>query len=163
MIEAVNSTIAAATLTRALPEQVEAQRPVAVTPVQVAQRAAPTAPYVSPYISMNMVYDKAVLQLRNGDTGEVENQFPSENQLRAYQRAQAEARRTGEQVRRPTQAEVREIAPADVDAYEEVEAIKPAPVKQPQSAPTSTAAAEPAPAAPAPTSESTTTTFSTEV
>ncbi len=135
MIEAVNSTIAAATVSRALPEQAISGRDVAVSPVQ-AQKAAPTAPYVSPYISVNVDYNKAVLQLRNGETGEVENQFPSENQLRAYQRAQAQARRAGEQARTPTQSEVREISPVNnAIVTQKVEAPAEVELSQPQAQP----------------------------
>lgn len=45
----------------------------------------PLAPYISPYIAVNNDYNKAVLQLRDSETGDVINQFPSEQTLQARQ------------------------------------------------------------------------------
>lgn len=50
----------------------------------------PQAPYVSPYISINFDYDKAVLQIRDSDTGNVQEQFPTESRLAEIRRAQAQ-------------------------------------------------------------------------
>ncbi|MCB9988723.1 MAG: hypothetical protein H6868_05225 [Rhodospirillales bacterium] len=44
------------------------------------------APYVSPYIHVDLNYDKAVLQIRDSDTGDVLNQFPSQKRLEALAR-----------------------------------------------------------------------------
>ena len=86
MIEAVNSTIAASVVSRANVEQQSAARAAAeIEPVQQVVRA----PFVSPYISVDTNFDRAVLQIRDSETGDVVNQFPSQNQLEAYQRAQA--------------------------------------------------------------------------
>lgn len=89
MIEAVNSVISNAVLARGSAEQQSVVRSFAANPEKVQEVAQ--APYVSPYISMNIDYNKAVLQIRNSDTGDVIRQFPSESQLEAYRKAQAAA------------------------------------------------------------------------
>jgi hypothetical protein len=87
MIEAVNSVISSAPLIRGNAEQVAASNSFAANAVAVQTVARmPLAPYISPYISVNTDYDKAVLQLRDSDTGDVVTQFPSEQTLRARQR-----------------------------------------------------------------------------
>lgn len=89
MIEAVNSAVANATVLRASADQVSASRQI--QPVQVALPEAgvelPQAPYISPYISIDMNYDKAVLQIRDSETGDVVQQFPTESRLAEIRRA----------------------------------------------------------------------------
>lgn len=86
MIEAVNSVLSNVALTRVTAEQQSALRSFAANPERVQEIAK--APYISPYISMDVHYDRAVLQIRDSDTGDVVRQFPSESQLEAYRRAQ---------------------------------------------------------------------------
>ena len=81
MLEAVNSVLQTAPLTKGNNEQVSTVDSYAANPERT-QRVAPQAPYVSPYVYVDVNYNKAVLQLRNGDTGDVEDQFPSEAALR---------------------------------------------------------------------------------
>ncbi len=96
MIEAVNSVIANASLLRGNTEQVDASRAFASNPERVQEVVArsPSAPFVSPYISVDVRFDTAVLQIRDSDTGDVVSQFPSESAMAARQRqaAQAEGR-----------------------------------------------------------------------
>lgn len=87
MIEAVNSVISNAVLARGSAEQQSVARSYAANPERVQEVAR--APYVSPYISMDINYNKAVLQIRDSDTGDVVRQFPSESQMEAYRKAQA--------------------------------------------------------------------------
>ncbi len=89
MIEAVNSVLSNAVLARGSAEQQSVARSFAANPEKVQEVAQ--APFVSPYISVNVNYNKAVLQIRDGDTGDVVRQFPSESQLEAYRKAQAAA------------------------------------------------------------------------
>ena len=98
MLEAVNSVLQSAPFVRASSEQTSTADSFAANPERV-QRAAPQAPFVSPYIHMDVNFDKAVIQLRNGDTGDVIDQFPSESSLE--QRARQLAR---QQVSAETQA-----------------------------------------------------------
>ena len=91
MIEAVNSTIANAATSRAITETVDA---VSVAPVNAVlppapQSApeAPQAPYISPYISVDLNYNKAVLQIRDSETGDVQQQFPTESRLAQIRRS----------------------------------------------------------------------------
>jgi uncharacterized FlaG/YvyC family protein len=87
MIEAVNSVISNAVLARGSAEQQSVVRSFAANPERVQEVAQ--APYVSPYISMNIDHNKAVLQIRDSDTGDVIRQFPTESQMEAYRKAQA--------------------------------------------------------------------------
>ncbi|GJL84352.1 MAG: hypothetical protein DHS20C02_01270 [Micavibrio sp.] len=85
MIEAVNSVISNAPVIRASAEQVNSVR--AELPESVS--VGPQAPFVSPYISVDVNFDTAVLQIRDSDTGDVVRQFPSESTLTARRRAAA--------------------------------------------------------------------------
>jgi len=87
MIEAVNSVLSNASASRAVAEQQSTARSFAANP-QKTQESAVRTPYVSPYISYDRNYNKAVLQIRDSDTGDVLRQFPTQTQLRAYQTAQ---------------------------------------------------------------------------
>ena len=91
MIEAVNSVLSNAQLARGVVDQSSQARSIAANPERVQEVAK--APYVSPYIFMDVNFDRAVLQLRDADTGDVLRQYPSESQMQAYQRAQASSER----------------------------------------------------------------------
>ena len=86
MLEAVNTVLQNASATRAAAEQVSTADSYAANPERT-QRAAPQAPYVSPYIVVDVNYDKAVIQIRNGETGDVEGQYPSQSRLQQQARA----------------------------------------------------------------------------
>lgn len=86
MIEAVNSVLANAQLSRQAVEQSSSARSFAANPDRIQEVAQ--APFVSPYIQVDVNYNKAILQIRDGDTGDVLHQFPTENQLKAYRKAQ---------------------------------------------------------------------------
>lgn len=118
MLEAVNSVLQTAPLARAQIEQVSVADSYAANPER-AQRALPQAPYVSPYIYVDVAHNKAILQLRNGETGDVEGQFPSNATLEARARATSlrsdtTAQPSSTPVRESgsTQAFVRSTAPA---------------------------------------------------
>ena len=87
MIEAVNSVLANASAARPVVAQQSTSNSLSANPDRVQQSAVKT-PYVSPYISIDRQYNRAVLQIRDSDTGDVVRQFPTEGQLRAYQNAQ---------------------------------------------------------------------------
>lgn len=86
MIEAVNSVLSNASATRVAVEPNSTARSLAANPEKV-QEAAKT-PYISPYISIDRNYNKAVLQIRDSETGDVLRQYPTEGQLKAYRAAQ---------------------------------------------------------------------------
>jgi len=93
MIEAVNSVVSNASSLRGSAEQVSTVRSLAANPGRIQEVAVkapelPKAPYISPYISLDYNYDRAVLQIRDSDTGEVQDQFPTESRLAALQRAE---------------------------------------------------------------------------
>ncbi|MCB9996520.1 MAG: hypothetical protein H6869_08810 [Rhodospirillales bacterium] len=114
MIEAVNSVLQTAQFVRANAEQTSTADSYASNPERVQKvNTGPLAPYVSPYIYLDVNYDKAVIQLRNGDTGDVENQFPSQNQLEAAARA-AVQRASGQEQQAEAPRSQRESAQATV-------------------------------------------------
>ena len=84
MIEAVNSVIANASLSRGSVEQTSnVVRPKLEAP------ESPRAPFVSPRIAVNTDVNRAVLQIRDSETGDILTQFPSESRIRAIQAQQA--------------------------------------------------------------------------
>lgn len=87
MIEAVNSVLSNAPASRQIVEQQSTVRSNAANPDKI-QEAAVTTPYVSPYISLDRSSNRAVLQIRDSDTGDVLSQYPTKTQIRAYQNAQ---------------------------------------------------------------------------
>lgn len=87
MIEAVNSVVSNAQSLRGVAEQ---QSSVASSGLSQATSGdpnitAPQAPFISPYIVVDDRFDRAVLQVRDSDTGDVVRQFPTEGSLRAQQ------------------------------------------------------------------------------
>jgi hypothetical protein len=93
MLEAVHAVLQSAPAVRPQAEQVSTAESFAANPDR-AQKAPPLrAPYVSPYIFVDVALNKAVIQIRNGETGDVVGQFPTEASLRARASAaqQAEA------------------------------------------------------------------------
>ena len=87
MIEAVNSVLSNAPYTKAVVEQQSAANSFAANPDRI-QQASAQAPYISLYIKVDTNFDKAILQIRDSDTGDVVRQIPTESQLEAYRRAQ---------------------------------------------------------------------------
>lgn len=135
MLEAVNSVLQTAPLARGSAEQNSNARSFAANPEKIQE--APRAPYISPFIYVDVNYDKAVLQIRDSETGDVITQFPSESRLRAAlaQEAQSEAPRVDTSSF---------PAPSSVDR-----SFEPAPQQQTASAPEpqQQAASQPAPQA----------------
>ena len=102
MIEAVNSSLSNASVLRAPAEQVSTQRSLSSNPARLQEAAessvdVPKAPYISPYVVVDLDYNKAVLQIRDSDTGDVLTQFPSESRLQAIR---AQSLREGQQTAR---------------------------------------------------------------
>lgn len=116
MIEAANSAVSNASVVRGLSAQAVSSTSGNVAPPVEPQSVAdaPQAPFVSPYISVDLSSNKAVLQIRNSDTGDVEQQFPTESRLAEIRRAQVrqetqtqntEAVRQAPDVEAPAQSE----------------------------------------------------------
>lgn len=59
-------------------------------------REVPKAPYISPHISIDLAHNKVVLEIRDRDTGDVTQQFPTESRL--VQLSQAKARLEQQQI-----------------------------------------------------------------
>lgn len=89
MIEAVNSAIANSVLVRGNVEQGASTRASSAATVAASEpREMVLAPYISPFVYVDNQFNKAVLQIRDSDTGEVQRQFPSEQTLAARAAAQ---------------------------------------------------------------------------
>ena len=91
MIEAVNSAIANASLVRGAAEQLSTARAASASSnaQEAPSRPLPQAPFVSPFIFVDVNFDTAVIQIRDSDTGNVVDQFPSQSRLEALQRSEA--------------------------------------------------------------------------
>ena len=57
------------------------------------QTEPPKAPYISPFVKVDTEANKAVILIRDSDTGDVLTQFPSESAIKARQIADAERER----------------------------------------------------------------------
>ncbi|HOO49811.1 MAG TPA: hypothetical protein PLK94_00835 [Alphaproteobacteria bacterium] len=86
MIEAVNAISTNAQTLRAVAEQTATTQSFASNPARV-QAAAVIAPYLSPHVDLNGGSSKPIFIVRDSATGEHVRQFPTEGQIRAYQRA----------------------------------------------------------------------------
>ena len=84
MLEAVTTTLMNGVYTRVEAQKI-APQPVAVRPAPLVQSTV-AAPYISPYVMMSETSSRAILAVRDTATGNVTRQYPSERQLRAYQR-----------------------------------------------------------------------------
>ena len=86
MIEAVNSTVANATTVRGVVGQIDSASIASVATVLPASGSdaapsAPQAPFVSPYIAVDLNFNRPVLQIRDAQTGDVKQQFPTEARM----------------------------------------------------------------------------------
>lgn len=104
MIEAVNSVLSNVQASRGVVEQQSTARSLSANPDKT-QEVAKT-PYVSPYISIDRQSNRAILQIRDSDTGDVVRQFPTEGQLKAYRTAQEFSERQKAQA----EAEIRQAS-----------------------------------------------------
>lgn len=113
MIEAVNSSVASASILRAGAQQVNATVAAQIdATAPIAE--APKAPYISPHIAVDVSYNKAVLQIRDSDTGDVKDQFPTKSKLAEIRRAQAQQEQGREVARRQAKQQTTEIAQQSV-------------------------------------------------
>lgn len=134
MFEAVNSVLSNAPLVRGAAEQQSSARSLAANPAQV--QVVAQAPYISPYIKVDIEYDKAVILIRDADTGDTVRQIPSEPALEAARR-QIAAQAAGDQYRVSDR-----VAPTPQEAKQQVVVQQvPDPQPQQQQAPAAAAAA----------------------
>ena len=137
MLEAVNSVLSNAQYTRAAAEQQSVVNSYAANPERI-QQASTQAPYLSLYIKVDTNFDKAVLQIRDNQSGDVLRQIPTESQLEAYRRAQtsyAVRPREYTEVREEVVVETQTDVP-DAPAPELSAAPAPAPAPAPEKAST---------------------------
>lgn len=84
MLEAVSSALQTAPSVRGHAEQASTLESFAANPGRVQKVLQ--APYISPYVRVDVNFDKAVLELRDSDTGDVVTQIPSMPRLEAIRR-----------------------------------------------------------------------------
>jgi len=117
MIEAVKSTLSASSATRNVVAQNSTAKSLSANPAKIQEAAK--APYVSPYIAIDRSSNRAVLQIRDSDTGDVVRQFPTEGQLKAYRTVQEFSDRQEEAIQESSNegvpsSEGQEVATASV-------------------------------------------------
>ncbi len=86
MIEALGAIVSNNQLVRSVAEQTSSSQSFAANPSRV-QSAAISAPYFSPHVELNAGVSKPIFIVRDSATGDFVRQFPTEGQIRAYQRA----------------------------------------------------------------------------
>lgn len=86
MIEAVNASISVAPSVRAVAQQITTAESFSANPAQI-QKVAVGTNYSSQYIRL-APDTKPIFVVRDTSTGESIKQYPTESQLRAYQKAQ---------------------------------------------------------------------------
>lgn len=86
MIEAVAANVSSASSLRAIAEQTSTTQSFSSNPNRI-QAAAIVAPYLSPHVDLNGGNSKPIFVVRDAETGSNIRQFPTEGQIRAYQRA----------------------------------------------------------------------------
>lgn len=87
MIDAIAMTVANAAYARVETQKLGVQ-PAPVRPLP-AVKASVAAPYISPYVIVDDGFSKAILAVRDSATGNIMRQYPSESQIKAYQRTEA--------------------------------------------------------------------------
>lgn len=130
MLEAVNSVLQTTPTLRGQAEKVSSADSFAANPDRVQK--AVLAPYVSPYVHVDLDYG-AVLQIRDRDTGDVVDQFPSRSRLEAEARAavlREQAQSSATAISRPESAASAQARPTTPDASDSAVPPPPASFKQ---------------------------------
>lgn len=91
MVDAVSAVVASTPILRQPAEESTSQNSAVVAEARDVGSiaASPQAPFISPFIKIDDSSNKAVILIRDSDTGDVVRQFPSESSLRARQSAAA--------------------------------------------------------------------------
>ena len=127
MIEAINASIANAQVVRAVAEESASSQSLSANPVRI-QKAGVTAPYLSPHVRL-APNTKPIFVVRDIDTGAQIKQFPTEAQIRAYQkageaRAQAQAAAGGGEVKQVSREQAMQMVESSVQYKEERAAVQ---------------------------------------
>ena len=126
MIEAINASIStAAPVMRAIAEEVSTSQ--TANPVRV-QKAAIAAPYLSPHVRL-APDTKPIFVVRDVETGAQLKQFPTEAQIRAYQKAgqarsQVQTQTTDGEAKMITPEQAKMMIETSVQYKEERAAVK---------------------------------------
>ena len=112
MIEAVNAAISTSSSVRAMAEQVTIAESLSANPARI-QKVSTAAAYLSPHVRLRPDM-KPIFVVRDSSTGEAIRQFPTEAQIRAYQRA-AEVKASAIEVPSPKAGQVDTASSPEVD------------------------------------------------
>ncbi|MEM7680167.1 MAG: hypothetical protein AAF182_04115 [Pseudomonadota bacterium] len=93
MIEAVNSVLSNSQALRSGGDGIDVAKAPVPARSSVSDISVPVAPFISPYIQVDVNNNAAILQIRDSDTGDVLNQFPSEARLEQIAREEAARQR----------------------------------------------------------------------
>ena len=85
MIEAINASISTSASVKAIAQQVSSTESLSANPARI-QKVATSSNYSSKYVQLAPDI-KPIFVVRDTSTGESIRQFPTEGQIRAYQRA----------------------------------------------------------------------------
>ena len=88
-IEAVNSVIANSAVVRGGTNPIDSARAAQTDSLRSGDGVSLQTPYRSLNVSIDQNYDRAVLQIRDSQTGDVLDQYPSDTRLRAQNAAQS--------------------------------------------------------------------------
>lgn len=135
MIEAINTASVRSTSLRSQPQAVRTLT-VASEPAQAPGGAGLLR------IRVDTLLNKAILEQRSAETGDVVRQYPTEAQIRAFQRAAELEQRSEAQATRDSQrATAAAAAPSQAAAAPAVVELAPVPAPASTAAPVQTAAA----------------------
>lgn len=135
MIEGINASLVNTQASRAVVNAVDTVKSFAANPNKI-QQAPIVKPYISPFVKVDANAEiRAVLQLRDSNSGEVIRQFPTEKQLQAFARSQEILNTQGvptSQRAAQVSAEAEAVRQAVADAaVQNAQANTPAPAPEP--------------------------------
>lgn len=110
-----------ASFVKPIADQSSASESLAGNP-QRLQRAASSAPYLSPYVFLDSSNEQVILQIRNGETGDAISQYPSS----MYDKPEAAIQQQQEVQKQPSQVALQ--AQAEIETAQ----TAPPPVQQEQ-------------------------------
>lgn len=87
MIEAVSTSVVNTQQNRVVSPESGARSQAALDVPENNIREAVAVPYISPVVNVDLEINQVVLQFRDSETGEVQDQIPSQRELQAFDRS----------------------------------------------------------------------------
>lgn len=121
MVDAVSTNVASASVLQNAVNPIRANVEVSA-PAEIETVArAPQAPFISPYISVDPTFNRAVLQIRDSETGDVQDQFPTRSRLAEISNAQQRQELTAPQ----SEVSAQQAQASDIITVQEVTTAPP--------------------------------------